>query len=127
MKRSSVFHDGSPAQASPGANALSRTTRSLDTSKTIELDTQAKASPSANALSPTTRSLKTKKTMEPDTFKRTSRKTMDPDTFKHMSSGRKKKGRKKKEWRAVKDPTSGRTYFYNDNTKETTWVKPAAM
>ena len=99
VKRSGVLHDGSPA----------------------------KASPSANALSPTTRSLKTKKTMEPDTFKRTSRKTMDPDTFKHMSSGRKKKGRKKKEWRAVKDPTSGRTYFYNDNTKETTWVKPAAM
>ncbi|MES1911702.1 MAG: hypothetical protein MHM6MM_004095 [Cercozoa sp. M6MM] len=31
------------------------------------------------------------------------------------------------EWRATTDPSSGRTYYFNTRTKETTWSKPACL
>ncbi len=31
--------------------------------------------------------------------------------------------RSAKEWKSAVDPKSGRTYYYNTRTKETTWTK----
>lgn len=37
------------------------------------------------------------------------------------------KGETKPLWRTATDPKSGREYYYNSVTKETTWTKPDAL